>query len=288
LFRSLLNTKMTEQTAVVLLELINLKSFVPQWTSASGESSISTEQVESAVLLANNKLLEIGIQQAEEKLLVTYTGGQLSSDDVDDSFSLRNQMPDIYNVLWDFCLAQDKIELDCRVFMNTSEFKSKAAIIKENKVQLVINAGTLIDSACLARSALPKSVNLMETSKDLMDYVGRDRYMLYDHYLTNPMPKYEIICLGGTFDQLHNGHKKLLTVAMHMCTKKLIIGVTGTEMLQKKKNRSMIQSLEERMGNVENFVHSMRTGITFDICELMDPWGPAIVLPEIQAIVVSR
>lgn len=59
--------------------------------------------------------------------------------------------------------------------MNTSEFKSKAAIIKENKVQLVINAGTLIDSACLARSALPKSVNLMETSKDLMDYVGRDR-----------------------------------------------------------------------------------------------------------------
>ena len=70
--------------------------------------------MESALLLANNKLLEIGIQHAEEKLLVTYTGGQLHSKDIDDSFSLRNQMPDIYNVLWDFCLAQDKIDLDCR------------------------------------------------------------------------------------------------------------------------------------------------------------------------------
>ncbi len=41
---------------------------------------------------------------------------------------------------------------------------------------------------------------------------------------------YEHICLGGTFDRLHNGHKLLLSQGVLLCTESLTVGVTDGEM----------------------------------------------------------
>lgn len=55
------------------------------------------------------------------------------------------------------------------------------------------------------------------------------------------------MAVGGTFDHLHVGHQVLLLQAVLSTEKKLIIGVTGEKMLQKKVNNQLIQSLLMRI-----------------------------------------
>lgn len=45
---------------------------------------------------------------------------------------------------------------------------------------------------------------------------------------------FKTVCLGGTFDRLHNGHKVLLGEAALRSTEKLIVGVTDGSMLKSK------------------------------------------------------
>ena len=42
-------------------------------------------------------------------------------------------------------------------------------------------------------------------------------------------PTYKHVALGGSFDHLHNGHKKLLYLAAQICTEIMTIGITGNE-----------------------------------------------------------
>ena len=43
--------------------------------------------------------------------------------------------------------------------------------------------------------------------------------------------KYKGICLGGTFDHLHSGHKVLLSQAALLVSKRILCGVTGDALL---------------------------------------------------------
>lgn len=45
---------------------------------------------------------------------------------------------------------------------------------------------------------------------------------------------FKTVCLGGTFDRLHNGHKVLLSEAALRATEQLIVGVTDGPMLKSK------------------------------------------------------
>ena len=46
--------------------------------------------------------------------------------------------------------------------------------------------------------------------------------------------KYKAVCLGGTFDHMHLGHKLLLTQALLNSQHKMLVGVTGDSLLKKK------------------------------------------------------
>lgn len=46
------------------------------------------------------------------------------------------------------------------------------------------------------------------------------------------------VVLGGTFDRLHCGHKILLTEAVLLARKRLVVGVTDTNMVKCKSNRA--------------------------------------------------
>lgn len=93
--------------------------------------------------------------------------------------------------------------------------------------------------------------------------------------------------LGGTFDHLHNGHKKLLSLAASICAHTMVIGVTCDAMLTTKSHASLIEPLATRKQRVREYVRFLKPHLVLDIVTLDDPFGPAITITEPAAIVVS-
>ncbi|KAI0882363.1 pantetheine-phosphate adenylyltransferase-like protein [Annulohypoxylon maeteangense] len=74
------------------------------------------------------------------------------------------------------------------------------------------------------------------------------------------------VCLGGTFDHLHPGHKLLLTAAVLLLKVpdkgaprpcQFIIGITGDELLKRKKYAEFVQPWDERAMNTIDFLSSI-------------------------------
>lgn len=75
-----------------------------------------------------------------------------------------------------------------------------------------------------------------------------------------------IVCLGGTFDHLHPGHKLLLhatTLLLDVPDKEsdetctVIVGISGDELLVNKKNSEQLQAWDERAQNVLVFLSTV-------------------------------
>ncbi|KAK4152192.1 hypothetical protein C8A00DRAFT_35103 [Chaetomidium leptoderma] len=136
---------------------------------------------------------------------------------------------------------------------------------------------------------------------------------------------YPAVCLGGTFDYLHPGHKLLLTAGallLHAPRRgdpsppcRYIIGITGDEMLRNKKFADYVQTWEERATNVITFIAQLlelsprgwkdgtrpqieaqdgdfkatfRDGtIQVHCVRIQDAFGPTITVEDIDALIVS-
>ena len=93
--------------------------------------------------------------------------------------------------------------------------------------------------------------------------------------------KYKKVAVGGTFDNFHNGHKKLLNTAFELGDQ-IEIGVTSDEFGGLKGD---IDSCEERIGYIKSFFSDKSN---FTILSLDDPYGTTIYDAEFDAIVVSE
>ncbi|KAK1753409.1 hypothetical protein QBC47DRAFT_386315 [Echria macrotheca] len=139
-----------------------------------------------------------------------------------------------------------------------------------------------------------------------------------------PKPGYGVVCLGGTFDYLHPGHKLLLTAGALLLQVprkgssqncRFIIGITGDELLRNKKYAELVQPWETRARNVIVFLSrllqlspdgwkngllpeiqeedgdfraSFREGtISVQCVRIQDAYGPTITLEKMDALVVS-
>ena len=132
---------------------------------------------------------------------------------------------------------------------------------------------------------------------------------------------YSIVCLGGTFDHLHAGHKLLLTAAALLLKvpdnrknvpARFIIGITGDELLKRKKYAEFVQPWDLRVTNVIEFLASIlelsrkgwvdpditkeddkviarfRDGTIEIQCVLLeDAFGPTTAEEEMDVLVVS-
>jgi len=134
------------------------------------------------------------------------------------------------------------------------------------------------------------------------------------------------VAVGGTFDHLHVGHKLLLTATALVLApleqgdtgreRLLTVGVTGDALLVNKKYAEFLESWEERYQRTASFLVSImdfpggsapqlertwgtgpneksvrmrvRPNLTFNLVEIVDPFGPTITEEDIDALVVSK
>jgi len=99
---------------------------------------------------------------------------------------------------------------------------------------------------------------------------------------------YDLIGLGGTFDQFHLGHAELIKTAFKY-GKHVAIGLTTEKLLDNKILKYKIQSYAQREENLKQFIHK-EIGVSekyYTIIPLNDPFGPAITDKNLQAHVSS-
>ncbi|PSR88518.1 hypothetical protein BD289DRAFT_367083 [Coniella lustricola] len=139
-----------------------------------------------------------------------------------------------------------------------------------------------------------------------------------------PTSLHKNVCLGGTFDHLHAGHKLLLTAGAYLLdipesgsanTCVYVIGITGDELLKNKKNADVLQPWIDRARTVARFLSSilelasqgwagasaptlqegdgqltttLRGGaITIQCVRIHDAFGPTITQEDLDCLVVS-
>jgi phosphopantetheine adenylyltransferase len=135
------------------------------------------------------------------------------------------------------------------------------------------------------------------------------------------------VTVGGTFDHLHAGHKLLLTATALLLQpsipsmdieRRLVICITGDQMLKNKKYAEYLQSWKQRQEDVVDFLSTIlffaqpenqeleirsfdepvangkaihtrlkQANVTIECVEIQDPFGPTITDETMSALVVS-
>ena len=97
------------------------------------------------------------------------------------------------------------------------------------------------------------------------------------HRIASPL--YSSVCVGGTFDMMHYGHRKLLTLAVSSVrpdTGRLHVGVKSDDMLTRKAYARCIRPYDERVAGVLDFVSNLSPAMDGRVrcVPLSDEYGP--------------
>ncbi len=100
------------------------------------------------------------------------------------------------------------------------------------------------------------------------------------------MREFRKVAVGGTFDELHLGHRVLLLKAFEIgqC---VLIGLCSDEFVKKLGKPHTTASYEERLRELKSFLDNLSIVDRSEIISLNDPFGPTVNDMCIQAIVVS-
>ena len=99
------------------------------------------------------------------------------------------------------------------------------------------------------------------------------------------MSKFSLIAMGGTFDIIHHGHITLLSTAFDI-SEKVIIGLSSDEFVQKK-GKTPIHKYDERLKNLISVIFHKFPNTDFEINQLNNDFGPAVLEKDVQALIVS-
>ncbi len=99
------------------------------------------------------------------------------------------------------------------------------------------------------------------------------------------MSKFSLIAMGGTFDIIHRGHLTLLENAFEI-SDKVLIGLTSDEFVQKK-GKTPIHKYDERLKNLISIIFHKFPNTNFEISQLNNDFGPAVLEKDVQALIVS-
>jgi len=101
------------------------------------------------------------------------------------------------------------------------------------------------------------------------------------------MTQYKKVAVGGTFDQLHRGHKALLGKAFKVGDK-VVIGLSSDGFVSKMGKPHRTASYEERRRELAAFLAEQGLDARAEIVPLNDPYGLTISGKGLEVIVVSQ
>jgi len=99
--------------------------------------------------------------------------------------------------------------------------------------------------------------------------------------------RFKVVAVGGTFDELHRGHRALLATAFKY-GERVWIGLCTDEFARKLRKNHDIAPYEDRIRELTKFLEDSGVIDRVKITPISDPYGPAATSEEIEAIVVSR
>ena len=101
------------------------------------------------------------------------------------------------------------------------------------------------------------------------------------------MKKFRKVAVGGTFDELHRGHKVILMKAFEI-GERVMIGLCSDEFAEKLGKPHVTASYEERLKELKTFLNNLVLSGRAEIIPLNDPFGPTLAESCIEALVVSE
>ncbi len=100
------------------------------------------------------------------------------------------------------------------------------------------------------------------------------------------MKVFRKVAVGGTFDELHRGHRVLLLKAFEI-GEHVLIGLCSDEFVRKLGKPHATASYQERLEDLKNFLDNLGLTERSEIIPLSDQFGPTVTDKCIQAVVVS-
>lgn len=97
----------------------------------------------------------------------------------------------------------------------------------------------------------------------------------------------KLVSVGGTFDVMHKGHWFLLEETFNVGDQ-AVVGITTDEFVASMKKTHKVDSYENRLEDVKNFLREKGYLERAKIVPLIDPYGPTIDSDEIEGIIVSE
>jgi cytidyltransferase-like protein len=101
------------------------------------------------------------------------------------------------------------------------------------------------------------------------------------------MKKFRMVAVGGTFDELHRGHKVLLMKAFEVGGR-VMIGLCTDEFAEKLSKPHATAPYEERLRELKTFLSDLGLSGRAEIIPLNNPFGPTLAESLIEALVVSE
>jgi len=95
------------------------------------------------------------------------------------------------------------------------------------------------------------------------------------------------VAVGGTFDLLHSGHRRLLEEALEV-GEMVTVGLTTDRMVSRLYKNHEVEDYDTRLKVLRDFLTERDALERTDIIPLDDPFGPTIDREDFDAIVVSR
>jgi len=101
------------------------------------------------------------------------------------------------------------------------------------------------------------------------------------------MKKFRKVAVGGTFDELHKGHRSLLVKAFEV-GEIVLIGLCTDKFVEKMGKPHVTASYEARLKELQAFLEKSSLTGKAEITPLNDPYGKTLTDKCIEALVVSE